>query len=123
MRIIVPLLLYVGILGLFSMNLYYYNSHIEYFIAYPDSDYDGVPYITGCSDTLHYFDATDKIKIKDQYCTVVAGKEMYIKEASPIVYYSIQYQWYMIIALLIYYFVSERVFLRQLLEKIKQWIE
>lgn len=119
-RILPTFIIYIAILGLFSITLYYNNTYPEYFIADSTSNYEGVPYISSCSYTSNYKQTNNIIKIDDKYCTVVVGNEFYIKEANLVVYYVLKYEYLFVLLLILYYIFAEKTFLLRQLTKLKE---
>lgn len=119
-RILPVFIIYIAILGLFSVTLYYNNTYPEYFIADYTSNYEGVPYINSCSSTSNYNQSDNIVKIDDEYCTFVVGDEFYIKQANPMVYYVLKYEYLFVLVLTLYYIFTEKTFLLRQLNKLKE---
>jgi len=115
----IDLCLYLAILSVLVIQIGYYNNHPEYFIANPLSNYEGVPYLTDCSESLHYPDSISKVKIGDKYCSYVVGSEYYIKEVSPVVYYVIKYQNILLLGILSYWVLTNIPLIKKVWRKIK----
>lgn len=119
-RLLPAFIIYIAILGLFSINLYYNNTYPEYFISNPKSNYEGVPYIISCSSTFNYNQSNNIVKIDNDYCTFVVGNEFYIKQANPIIYYVLKYEYLFVLLLILYYIFTEKTFLLTQLNKLKE---